>query len=196
MVAAVMLLFGVYMARRPAKTGMVAAKGGSQPAHDFALKTIDGNTIHLSDFKGKAVLLNFWETECEPCKIETPWLVEFQKQYGPQGLQILGVSMDNSTISDVVTFAKDMAIDYPILVGKEAETDAVANAYGGIAFLPQTFVISRDGKVVGRILGLESRSEIENAIKTALSQSPVAQAQRPIAPAESPNGRQLQGASL
>jgi len=177
-VVCTMLLFGVYEARRPARSAApVAAKGATALAQDFTLKSLEGKPVRLADFRGKAVLINFWETECEPCKIETPWLVELQNQYGPQGLQILGVSMDNSTMNDVVGYAKEMSIDYPILVGKESETDAVANAYGGIAFLPQTFVINRDGKLVGRILGLESRSHIEDEIKMALAQSPASPAQ-------------------
>ena len=80
-VASLMLLFGVYMSRHRTKSeSKVAANGARQEAHDFTLKSMDGKTIHLSDFKGEAVLLNFWETTCEPCKIETPWLVEFQKR--------------------------------------------------------------------------------------------------------------------
>ena len=170
-----MLLFGVYQARhrRSAGTGLLP-KSAHQMAKDFTLKSLDGKTVHLSDFKGKAVLLNFWATWCDPCKIETPWLVELQKQYGPQGLQILGVDAnDDASMDEVAAFAKSMGIDYPILVGKESETDAVANAYGGIPFLPQSFVIDRNGEVVGRILGLKSKSDIEDAIKLALSPAPV-----------------------
>ena len=177
MVVLVMLIFGAHEARRPRNSGAeVVAKSAQQQAHDFGLKSLDGKTIHLSDYKGKAVLLNFWATWCEPCKIETPWLVELQKQYGAQGLQILGVDADDdSDPSDVSTFVKDMGIDYPVLIGKESETDAVANAYGGIAFLPQSFLISRDGRVVAKILGLKSKSDIEDAIKLALA--PVAATQ-------------------
>ena len=193
MLASVMLLFGVHMAHRPAKSGM-AAKGMSQDAHDFTLKSLDGQTVHLSDFKGKAVLLNFWATWCEPCKIETPWLVELQKQYGPQGLQIVGVDMqDDASLEEVASFAKDMGIGYPILVGKPAEQDAIAGAYGGIPFLPETFLISRDGKLVGKILGLKSKSDIEDEIKLALA-APVARAQRLLAPFQFPCAPTAQGA--
>ncbi len=184
MLASVMLLAGVYESHRRRISGVpVIPKSARQTAQDFSLKSLDGKTIHLSDFKGKAVLLNFWATWCEPCKIETPWLVELQNQYGSQGLQILGVDTnDDAPVQDVVTFAKDMGIDYPILVGKESETDAVADAYGGVPFLPQSFVIARDGKVVGRILGLKSKSDIEDAIKLALSQGPVTQSQSRLSP--------------
>lgn len=174
-----MLLFGVHEARRPRTSGAgVVPPSAQQHAHDFTLKSLNGGTVHLSDFKGKAVLLNFWATWCEPCKIETPWLVELQKQYGSQGLQIIGVDAgDDLGDKEVNEFVKDMGIDYPILVGKESETDAVADAYGGIAFLPQSFVINRDGKIVAKILGLQSKSDIEDAIKAALAPVPESQAQ-------------------
>jgi len=175
-VVSLMSLVGVYTSRRVAKSAAApapAANSTSQPAKDFSLQSLDGKTVHLSDYKGEGVLLNFWATDCAPCQIETPWLVELQQQYGPQGLQILGVdAYDGGSQKDVAAFAKKMAIDYPILVGKDSEIDAVANSYGGIAFLPQTFVINRDGKIVGRILGLESKSEIENEIKRALASLP------------------------
>ena len=184
LLVSLMLLFGVYKSRRSVKSAAAVGKSAGKLAPDFALKSLDGQTIHLSDFKGKGVLVNFWATDCVPCQIETPWLVELQQEYGAQGLQILGVdTYDGGSQKDVAEFAKKMAIDYPILVGKDSEIDAVANAYGGIAFLPQTFVVSRDGKIVGRILGLESKSEIEIEIKKALTEAPVLPAQRALFPA-------------
>jgi thiol-disulfide isomerase/thioredoxin len=177
MVVSLMLVFGFSMARRSASPeALAASKLQGQMAHDFTLQTLDGKTVHLSDFRGKAVMLNFWATWCEPCKIEMPWFVELQKQYGPQGLQVLGVAMDDADPADIGKFAKDMGIDYPILVGKESVRDAVATDYGGVQFLPETFFISRNGKVVEKIFGLKSRSEIEDFIKKTLDQGGVTQA--------------------
>ena len=72
-----------------------------KPAPDFELKSLEGKTVRLSDYHGKAVLLNFWATYCGPCKVEMPWLVELQKQYGPEGLQIVGVAMDDASQEDI-----------------------------------------------------------------------------------------------
>jgi peroxiredoxin len=169
-VISLMLVFGIQKTRhsRPANAGKLQG----QPAPDFSLASLDGKTLTLSDFRGKAVLLNFWATWCEPCKIEMPWFVELQRQYGPQGLQVLGVAMDDTDPKDIADFAKKMGVNYPIVVGKEA----VGDQYGGIPYLPSTFYIARDGKVVDRVYGLVSRSEIEGDIKKALaSSSPVAQ---------------------
>ena len=110
------------------------------------------------------VLVDFWATWCGPCKIETPWLVEFQNQYGAQGLQIVGVAMDDSGKDEIARFAKNMGMNYPVLLGKEA----VGDAYGGVPALPESFFVGRDGKIVDKIMGIEGKAEIETAIKKAL----------------------------
>jgi len=135
------------------------------PAPDFTLESLDGKSMRLSDMRGKAVLLNFWATWCGPCKIETPWLVELQNQYGSQGLQIIGVEAGNDEKDDIAKFVKDMGINYPILIGKES----VGDAYGGVPALPETFFIGRDGKIVDKTMGLHGRAEIEDSIKQALN---------------------------
>jgi thiol-disulfide isomerase/thioredoxin len=144
-------------------------KGSVAP--DFALKDLaDGKEVRLSSLRGKAVLVNFWATWCEPCKIEMPWFVELQKKYEAQGFTVLGVAMDDASPSDIADFAKKMGVNYPIVIGKEA----VGDQYGGIPYLPSTFYIGRDGKVVDRVFGLVSRSEIESDIQKAMG-SQVAQ---------------------
>ena len=168
MVVTAMLVFGYHMSRPNADAsapGVGTLKG--KPAPDFELKSLEGKTIHLSDYHGKAVLLNFWATYCGPCKVEMPWLVELQKQYGPDGLQIVGVAMDDASQEDIAKFAKDMGVNYPILVGKES----VGDSYGGIQFLPATFYIGRDGKFIDRVFGLKGRGEIEDEVKTALTKN-------------------------
>jgi len=133
-------------------------------APDFGLESLDGKTVHLSDFRGKAVLLNFWATWCQPCKIEMPWFEQLQKQYGNDGLQVIGVAMDDASKEDVAKFAKNLGVDYPILLGKEN----VGDAYGAVQFLPATFYVGRDGRVVDKVFGLKGRDEIEDLIKKTL----------------------------
>jgi thiol-disulfide isomerase/thioredoxin len=161
--AAAMLYFGFHMARSAGSDAPHLA-GKSSVAPDFTLESLDGKNMRLSDLRGKAVLLNFWATWCGPCKIETPWLVELQKEYGAQGLQVVGIAMDDSGKDDIEKFAKDMGVNYPVLLGKEA----VGDAYGGVPALPESFFIGRNGKIVDRIIGLKGRGEIEDAIKKAL----------------------------
>ena len=168
-VVALMLYVGYHKARRPGGS-LTTRLAQSSPAPDFSLQSLDGKTTRLSDFRGKAVLLNFWATWCGPCKIEMPWFVDFQKQYGSQGLQIVGVAMDDASKEDIGKFARDMGVNYPILIGKEA----VGDQYGGIPGLPETFLIARDGKIVDKIIGLRGKAEIEDAIKKALNTRPAA----------------------
>jgi thiol-disulfide isomerase/thioredoxin len=166
-VAAAMLYAGFHMARRSGEEPPHVL-GKSTQAPNFTLETLDGKNMSLSDLRGKAVLLNFWATWCGPCKIETPWLVELQKEYGSQGLQVVGIAMDDSGKDDIEKFAKDMGVNYPVLLGKEA----VGDAYGGVPALPESFFIGRNGKIVERIIGLKGRGEIEDAIKKALNTEP------------------------
>jgi len=162
---ALMLFAGVRMAKPRTSAARInpVGKNGSV-APDFELKSLDGKQVRLSDYRGKAVLLNFWATWCAPCKIEMPWFVDLQKQYASQGLQVIGVAMDDSGDEAIAKFAKQMGVNYPVLIGKES----VGDAYGGVEFLPTTFVIDRQGRVVERVFGLAGRSEFEDNIKKAL----------------------------
>jgi peroxiredoxin len=175
MVVTVMLVVGFQVARKDSgKTASAGPSMSGQAAPDFTLQSLDGKTVRLSDFKGKGVLLNFWATWCQPCKIEMPWFAELQKQYGPQGLQVVGIAMDDASPKEIGEFAHDLGVNYPILVGKEE----VGDAYGGVQFLPATFYIGRDGKIIDKVFGLKGRGEIEDSIKKALAEGQAVQAQR------------------
>jgi len=161
---ALMLFAGVRMSRSRAVAKVKPVGNNGSVAPDFELRSLEGKQVRLSDYHGKAVLLNFWATWCAPCKIEMPWFVDLQKQYASQGLQVIGVAMDDSGEATIAKFAKEIGVNYPLLIGKEA----VGDAYGGVEFLPTTFIIDRQGKVVHRVFGLVGRSELEDNIKKAL----------------------------
>src|SRR5712692_9678922 len=175
MLVSLMLVFGLHISRRSSDpTAAKSAQMTGQLAPDFALQSLDGKTVHLSDFRGKAVLLNFWATWCSPCKIEMPWFVELQQQYGPQGLQVIGIAMDDASKEDIAKFARDLGVNYPILLGKES----VGEAYGGVQFLPTTFFIDRDSKVLEREFEMKRRRVFEDNIKKALGRGQPVQAQK------------------
>src|SRR5208283_5292529 len=88
-------------------------------APDFALKDRDGATVHLSDYKGKVVMLDFWATWCGPCKIEIPWFMEFEQQYKDKGFAVLGVSMDEGGWDEVKPYIEERKINYRILLGDD-----------------------------------------------------------------------------
>ena len=75
------------------------------------IKDLQDHDVDLADYKGKVVLVNFWATWCEPCQIEIPWMMEFQKKYGPRGFTILGVSMDEDGKKAVAPFLEKSRFD-------------------------------------------------------------------------------------
>ena len=136
-------------------------------APDFTLRTVEGKKLSLSDYKGKAVLINFWATWCAPCKIEMPWLIALRSQYAPQGFEILGVSEDDADTphTKLAKFGQEQGLNYPLLVGD----DAISRKYGGVEFLPTSYFVGRDGKIVAETAGLVSKDEVEASIKKALA---------------------------
>jgi peroxiredoxin len=140
-------------------------------APDFVLKDASGKQVKLSDYRGKAVVLDFWATWCGPCKVEIPWFVEFQRKYKDRGLVILGVASGDEGWDIVKPFATQMKINYPILLGN----DATADLYGGIEALPTTFIIDRDGRVAKLHIGLASKEDFQNAIEKVLDAAPESQ---------------------
>ena len=145
---------------------LLGASVNGKDAPDFDLRVLDGKgkTMKLSDLRGKAVLVNFWATWCGPCKIEMPWLVDLQEKYGPEGFVILGVAMDDSGDKAISDFAKEMKVNYPVLLG----TESVGQLYGGVEGLPTSFFVDRAGKVVDRQFGLVSESTLVDDIKKSL----------------------------
>jgi thiol-disulfide isomerase/thioredoxin len=135
-----------------------------QVAPPFQLATLDGKKVSLADYKGKAVLVNFWATWCAPCKLEMPWLVELRAKYAPQGFEILGISKDDPGSKDIEPYAKKIGVNYPVLQADEKISDTYR-----IDFLPMSYFVGRDGKVVEQIAGLpDSKDEVEAAIRQAL----------------------------
>ena len=164
------LLFGLIFGG--CSTSPTAVKAASvkpdkdrKPAPDFTLKDADGKVVKLSDFKGKVVLLDFWATWCGPCKIEIPWFIEFQNKYGKDGLQVVGVSTDD-TRAKLKPYVAQMKMNYTVLQG--LDRDDIQDAYGPLFGIPVTILISRDGKVCAKHVGLSSKDAFEREIKSLL----------------------------
>jgi len=136
----------------------------ADPAPQFNLQDLSGKSVKLSDYKGKVVILDFWATWCPPCRAEIPSFVELQKEYGKQGLTVIGVSLDQGGVAGVAAFAKAQGINYPIVMGNQD----VAAAYGGIEAIPTTFVIDPSGNIVAQHQGYTDKSEFEAEVKKLL----------------------------
>jgi thiol-disulfide isomerase/thioredoxin len=148
-----------------------AAAGAACPANskaanlNFTMKDMNGKDVRLSDYKGKVILLDFWATWCGPCKVEIPWFVEFQQTYGAKGLQVIGVSVDD-TVDKLKPYVAQFKMNYPVLQG--LNHDDVQDAYGPMWGIPVTALISRDGKICAKHTGMSSKPSFENEIKSLL----------------------------
>ncbi len=138
--------------------------GVAETAPGFVLKSQEGKTVRLSDYRGKVVLLNFWATWCGGCKVEMPWLVDLYRRHRAEGLEIIGVSMDDAGEDVIARFTKSKNVNYTIVKGNES----VASAYGHVQMLPQTFLIGRDGTITGHITGVPNRRELGETIQQLL----------------------------
>jgi thiol-disulfide isomerase/thioredoxin len=143
-----------------------ACMANAKPANlNFTMKDIDGKDVSLSSFKGKVILLNFWATWCGPCKAEIPMLVELMNQYSKDGLVVVGYSVDDEA-PKAREFAQQYKINYPILLGLGRED--VQDAYGPLWGIPASFIISRDGRVCQKHMGLAPKAVFEKEIKALL----------------------------
>ena len=148
-----------------------AADGTACPANakaanlNFTLKDMNGKDVRLSDYKGKVILLDFWATWCGPCKVEIPWFVEFQQKYAAKGLQVIGVSVDD-TVDKMKPYVAQFKMNYPVLQG--LNHDDVQDAYGPMWGIPVTAVISRDAKICAKHTGMSPKAAFENEIKSLL----------------------------
>lgn len=135
-------------------------------APDFTLTDANGQSVKLSDYRGKVVLLNFWATWCGPCQIEIPWFIEFEQQFKSKGFEVVGVSMDEDGWKAVRPYIAERKINYRILLGDET----VSQLYGGLDALPTTFLVDRDGKFAfSPHIGLAGKNEYLSEIQGLLA---------------------------
>lgn len=152
-------------AQSAAKTAQPAAKSATgRAALDFTRNTLDGKPVRLSSYRGKLVLLNFWATWCGPCLTEIPRFNTWQTKYAPQGLQVLGVSMDDDA-APVQKVARKLQFTYPVVMGDEK----LGEQYGGVLGLPISYLIGPDGKIIDRLQGETDLNALEKRITTLLA---------------------------
>jgi peroxiredoxin len=164
-IAAVAVLLGITACSpSPSPRSAVKDPATRHNAPEFALKDAQGNTVHLSDYKGKVVLVDFWATWCGPCNIEIPWFTQFERKYKDRGFEVVGVSMDESGWKAIVPFAEKKKINYRIVLGDEVTGDQ----YGGIQALPTAFIIDREGRIAAVHIGLSEKKEFQDAIEKLL----------------------------
>lgn len=139
----------------------------STTAPSVVLKDLNGRTVRLADFKGKVVLLNFWATWCPPCRAEIPDLVKRQRQYQPQGLQVIGITYPPTSRRAVRTFVRQFKMNYPVWLGSKG-TKAL---FDPGETLPFSVVVDREGKVTATIEGILLPEEFDEKVRPLLGQS-------------------------
>lgn len=131
---------------------------------DFVLNDQYNTPVHLADYKGKVVLLNFWATWCGPCQEEIPEFVELYSKYKDKGFVILGISIDD-TAQQLQPFAAKFQMHYPVLQMKPEVEDEYGPFYG----VPTTYLLTRDGSICTKQLGPASREDLEPKITALLA---------------------------
>ncbi|MGH9783940.1 MAG: TlpA disulfide reductase family protein [Terriglobia bacterium] len=135
-----------------------AIRGVAAP--EFELPNLDGTPLRKSDLQGKVLLVNFWATWCAPCEIEIPWFIDFQKKYQDDGLEVIGISLDEEGPEKVKKYVAEHKVNYKIVMGDEK----TAEAFGGVIGLPTSFIVDREGKFYSMHRGLVGKDVVEEEL--------------------------------
>lgn len=144
----------------------MAGNRSEKKAPNFSLKGIDGKTIKLSDYKGKILILNFFATWCRPCREEIPDFVKFYKEYKDKGVEILGVSVVGSKEKNVKDLIKKMKINYSVSMSD----GKIEKLFGGIRFVPTTFIIDKKGNIVKKRIGMMNQEELKKIVEEIINE--------------------------
>jgi cytochrome c biogenesis protein CcmG/thiol:disulfide interchange protein DsbE len=137
----------------------------NKPAPGFTLKDAQGREVSLASYKGKVVLLNFWATWCVGCKQEIPWFMDFQTKYKADGLEVLGVSLDDEGWKVLKPYLAEHPMNYTVVLGN----DDISALYGGIDALPATLLIDRQGNIAYSHNGVVDRTECDKELQALLA---------------------------
>jgi thiol-disulfide isomerase/thioredoxin len=140
------------------------AHAAESPAPSFAIRSLEGRTIRLSDYRNRPLILDFWATWCGPCRASMPHLNEMHARYGRQGLAVIGASVDETGPQPVRRFADKLGVKFTIAMAN----DAVLDAYGPIRSIPTTFFINRRGEIVRRVVGYIDAETMDGYVREIL----------------------------
>lgn len=137
------------------------------PLPAFALQDTSGDLRHAREWRGQVLVLNFWATWCKPCRKEVPLLVRAQKEMGDQGLQVVGLAIDE--VAAVRRFAQQYDINYPLLVDAMGVVK-LQDALGGGPGIPYTVVVDRRGRIRHQVVGVIEQGQLEAMVGPLLDE--------------------------
>jgi thiol-disulfide isomerase/thioredoxin len=146
-----------------------------QDLRDTKLQTLDGESLKLSDFSDKVLIVNIWATWCGPCRQEMPELVKISNEYKARGLVVLGLATSYNEHNDQVhvkEYVKSQNVPYKIIWDDGTLAGPLVQVVGGKSVIPQSFVISRDGRIVKHFQGFNPYSTpqlMRQAVEEALN---------------------------
>jgi cytochrome c biogenesis protein CcmG/thiol:disulfide interchange protein DsbE len=163
-IAAVGMVAGIYLGTHRRARVVPAVSAGEQPAAPrVKMVDLDGRAIDTASYNGRVVLINFWAAWCTPCAEEIPQFVALQEKYGSQGLQTIGISMDDKEAA-LRDFYRKYKINYPVVIGNQK----IAQEYGGILGLPTSFLVGRDGRIRSKTSGMADFPKLEQDVVALL----------------------------
>ena len=142
----------------------IVKKSELRLAPEFSLRDVNGQERKLSEFKDKVVIIDFWATWCPPCRQEIPHFIDLYSQYKDKGLEIIGIALDGNAERVVPRFVTENNINYTVLLGNQDAGDL----YGGIAAIPTTFIVDKEGKIRKKYIGYNEKEVFERDIKELL----------------------------
>ena len=157
------MAMGIYAAMRRSGRNHVAAVSGLRAAPDLSVIDLNGAALHTSNYKGKVVLVNFWAAWCTPCAEEVPQFIAMQEKYHDQGLQVIGISVEDDA-GELRDFYRKYQMNYPVVPGDLK----ISDAFGGVLGLPTTFVIGRENLIHGKHNGATDFSALEQEVVALL----------------------------
>ncbi|MFH1675128.1 MAG: TlpA disulfide reductase family protein [Pseudomonadota bacterium] len=159
-IIALVILVSICLCACETEGEQLSTKTVKKVAPLFSVRDISGNTISLDGLRGKVVLINFFATWCGPCRAEIPDFVRLYKKYNPQGLEIIGLSLDQGNPGILNKFLEKYHVQYPIALA----TKDIIYKYGGISAIPTTVVIDQNGMIDQTIVGLRSGKMFETMV--------------------------------
>lgn len=154
--------------RTPAPTIRIVSPADRMAAPAITGTDLRGQEWDIADHKGSVVLIDFWATWCGPCRRAIPHLIDMYDRLGPQGFEIIGISLDTWGEQMVLSHMKQVGITYPVLYDPKARFGMM---YGGIQSIPTIFLVDRNGLVAAHAIGGWPSAAVETAVETLLSES-------------------------